>query len=206
MGPRKYNHEVIVSMHESGNTLSQISFETGISRDYIYSVLKKSGIPSLKKTWASPEERFWSFVDRGNLNGCWMWNGGKFGSGYGCFYDFKIRKQVQAHRWVFENIKNMEIPAGMEVCHSCDNPLCVNPDHLWVGTHRENMDDMFSKNRRREPSGEEKPNAKLTWKQVDEIRLIYSRGKIGAHRLAKMYGVSKPVIQGVIKGSLWRRI
>jgi hypothetical protein len=88
--------------------------------------------------------RFWSNVKRTNY--CWEWTGGKKTDGYGCF---KHGKERGAHRIAYQLIYG-KIPKNKSVCHSCDNPSCVNPTHLFVGSHFENMFDrqLKSKNRR----------------------------------------------------------
>lgn len=93
----------------------------------------------------SMEERFWSKVDLKGPDDCWEWQASKLPDGYG---SFGVRSRVvdKAHRvsWV---LKNGPIPDGMSVCHRCDNPPCVNPDHLFLGTQQDNMKDMVSKGR-----------------------------------------------------------
>lgn len=85
---------------------------------------------------------FWSKVNFGS--GCWEWTGYLDEKGYGqCWSN---GRSDRAHRVAFKD-KNGEIPEGTEVCHKCDNRKCVRPDHLFVGTHRDNILDMFSKNR-----------------------------------------------------------
>lgn len=77
-------------------------------------------------------------------NGCWLWTGGVSGNGYGYF--FLNKKYTQVHRVAYSLSKG-NIPKGLFVCHSCDVKLCVNPKHLWLGTHKENMEDCASKGR-----------------------------------------------------------
>jgi len=94
-------------------------------------------------------ERFWTLVKKSdNPNDCWEWQGGKDKDGYGR-YNMKPTR-YGAHRLSYMWTKG-PIPPGMVVCHSCDNPGCVNPDHLWVGTQQDNVKDMDQKNRRVKP-------------------------------------------------------
>lgn len=95
------------------------------------------------KSKPTPIERFWKYVKKTNT--CWNWTGGFLQSGYGIFTI--NNKIVRAHRFSYELHKN-KIPVNLNVCHSCDNPKCVNPSHLWLGTHKENMDDMMRKGRK----------------------------------------------------------
>jgi len=117
--------------------------------DYGYPVSEKvEFIPRIKHwTEQTYEERFWSRVDKSD--DCWEWTRGKFTSGYGSVY-FK-GKRVQTHRvsWVltFGEIPEHDSYHGMCVLHKCDNPGCVNPDHLFLGTQQDNITDMIHKHR-----------------------------------------------------------
>jgi hypothetical protein len=150
---------------------------------------------------------------------CIIWEKAKTPTGYGVTY--KNGKNVYAHR-VAAELAFGPIPKGMMVGHKCDTPSCVNPDHLFVCTHRENMEDMRRKNRsasgsrhksRTRPEsvahGEDVGTSKLTAKQVAEIRALYSPGKSGVKRenslmsLAKTYGVSYTAIHKIINKKAW---
>lgn len=89
--------------------------------------------------------RFWNFVSK-SQDGCWLWNGTKDGGGYGQISTFRGEAPAKAHRVSWE-MRNGEIPAGMSICHKCDTPSCVNPDHLFIGTQADNARDMVSKGR-----------------------------------------------------------
>ena len=135
---------------------------------------------------------------RRDEDGCWYWQGSISGRGYGGLsVDGKWRR---AHRVAWTLANNMPIPDGLHVMHSCDNPSCVNPEHLSVGTHDDNMQDMVKKGRAR--SGEGHCNSKLSEEQVLEIR----RSTLSGRRLALIYGVSNSTIGKIRRRSIWKHI
>ena len=135
-------------------------------------------------------------------DGCWEWEAGKFQGGYG---SIKIAgRQHQAHRVAYQLYVG-EIPEGMCVCHRCDNPSCVNPAHLFLGTKSDNMRDCENKGRRAHPSGEKHGRSKLTEEQVIEIRARRSEGARNID-LAKEFGVSRPTISHIVCYSEWKSI
>lgn len=85
------------------------------------------------------------YVNKKATNGCWEWLGCKWKSGYG--YLRPNKQYISAHRY-FYVLYNADIPEGLDVLHRCDNPSCVNPEHLWLGTHSDNMKDAYAKGRR----------------------------------------------------------
>lgn len=135
-------------------------------------------------------------------DGCWEWNGSRMRKrgGYGQIRVPGATRKV--HRVAYE-LWVGEIPSGMIVCHSCDNPPCINPTHLWVGTHGDNAKDKVAKGRSVNPvmCGEESPTAKLTQAQVDEIRARH-RPQSGA-ALGREFGVSKTTISRIVRGKAW---
>jgi len=139
------------------------------------------------------KDRFFAKVD---VSGeCWIWLGKKNDDGYGELQiDLRIEK---AHRFAYRLGKG-EIPAGMEVCHQCDNPACVRPSHLFLGTHSDNMRDMVSKGRDRQPRkrGQDHGAAKLTNAQAAAIR----SDKRAQSAIAREYGVSQTLVSMIQRG------
>jgi hypothetical protein len=121
-------------------------------------------------------------------SGCWEWLLSKDDYGYGRFL------QLKAHRVSYCIHNNLsEIPDGYEVCHSCDNPACVRPDHLWLGTHSDNMQDMIAKGRRVEPPhikcGEGHFLHTLSDADIEKIRSL--KGKMTHKEIAKIFDISR---------------
>lgn len=123
-----------------------------------------------------PEERFFDFCIPEPNSGCWLWIGGVASKGYGRF-NIGNREQVQAHRFSWE-LHYGKIPDGLWALHRCDNPPCVNPEHLFLGTCRDNHQDMIQKGRKVTFVGEEGSNVRLTENQIEAIRLDPRRLRI----------------------------
>lgn len=136
-------------------------------------------------------------------SGCWLWNKTYNQNGYGVFRIGSIcdgtRQQRLAHRISYE-LANGSIPNGMEVCHKCDNPACINPDHLFAGTHADNMGDAAKK--RRFPGsylvGETNPSCRLSDQDIRDIRSSREKGIVLAHR----YGVHHCHISRIKNGHM----
>lgn len=152
-------------------------------------------------------DRFWSRVDRsGGEDTCWNWTSRSKIRGYGVI---KVQaRQWLAHRLVWV-IVNGPIPEKMEVCHHCDNPSCVNPSHLFLGTHVENMQDMLFKGRGRFMfgyKGEDHPCAKLTERDVLEIRRRYAVGNVTQKSLANEFGITQAMVSRIILKVAWKDV
>ncbi len=160
-------------------------------------------------------DRFWSKVDTSGE--CWEWTGAHSFGGYG---QMSVpgpppQRPVRAHRISYE-LANGPIPDGMCVLHHCDNPPCVRPDHLFLGTLRDNSQDMSSKGRSRRgrtaerpdriKRGSELPQAQLTADDVRAIRAAYDSSRGIYRRLGRQYGVSWGTIRHVIMRETWRHI
>lgn len=130
---------------------------------------------------------------------CWEWRGHRAEDGYGIVRGPDGRKG-QAHRLYYEAL-NGQIPRRIFVCHHCDNPPCMNPKHHFLGTALDNNQDRARK--RRSSRGEGHYAHKLTWERVREIRSRYSLGQVSQQALADEFGVSQPVISGIVRHKGW---
>lgn len=137
-------------------------------------------------------------------NGCVEWTGVRLTFGYGMFRVRGKASKMLAHRWAWEHA-NGSIPHGLSVLHKCDNPACVNTDHLFLGTYRDNAKDRESKGRGRQPKGSAHSMAKLTEEKVAEIRRRLACGETG-RSLAREYGVGESRISAVKLGRRWRHV
>lgn len=149
---------------------------------------------------------FWGNVQKGPSTGCWNWTAGRDKDGYGRFW--WREKTRGAHRISYEMAFGL-FPDDLHVCHRCDNPSCVNPEHLFLGTTQDNVADMDKKRRRGKNglSGERIAAHKLTKKQVAEIRSRYRWRGIGGDdsvSLAKEFGVSSTQIRAIVKRIWWK--
>lgn len=141
-------------------------------------------------------DRFWSKVTKSD--GCWLWAGTTDGR-YGLVS--VDGRMLKAHRVSWE-LHNGPIPAGMVVCHTCDTPRCVRPDHLFLGTMADNSHDRDRKGRQRSPLGEASPNAKLTEDDVRAIRASDEPASIVGPR----YGVTPTNVGYIRDRRTWRHV
>lgn len=146
-------------------------------------------------------ERFWEKVDKSGE--CWEWTATTIGGGYGSIHHNK--RMRYAHRVSFE-LTYGKIPDGLDVLHTCDNPLCVNPSHLRLGTHRDNMQDMIKKGRGNKNKGVKVGTAKLNPTKVRKIRSLYSTGNYTMKQLGKQFNVDTTQICNIVNRKHWKHI
>lgn len=149
-------------------------------------------------------DRFMAFASK-SPNDCWLWSGSSRGNGYVLYGLFWFKGKPQnAHRVSWQLFKG-EIPRGKLVCHSCDNGLCVNPKHLFIGTYLDNSQDMQKKNRQgsREnvPCGEDSPQAKLSLASVLAIRNDNRPQSL----IAKDYKISRSQVSRIKTYKRWKK-
>lgn len=155
------------------------------------------------RKWPTKEDRFFAKVDKtpghGPRGECWLWTGAVLPDGYGHFKDEGTARP--AHVVSYE-IENGHLPEGMNGLHECDFRACVNPAHIFAGTHQDNMDDMVAKGRSDAPKGEDHHDAKLTEEQVRAIRA----DPRSQRAIAADYGLSQSAIAHIKTRRNWRHI
>ena len=150
---------------------------------------------------------FWRKVRKVGEEDCWEWTAYKNDRGYGQFSTSgnSHRKLEQASRVAYF-LGYGEFDEKLFVCHHCDNPGCVNPKHLFLGTHTDNVRDMVAKNRHNPNRGEDSYKSILTEADVIKIRELYATGKYFQTDLGEMFGVHKSTISGVINRRRWNHV
>lgn len=148
------------------------------------------------------EERFWSKVSK--TDGCWIWQGTRGRSGHGAL---KVAgKMVGAHRLSWE-FANGPIPPGAYICHRCDNPPCVCPNHLYAGDSTTNMRDRVERGDRGAwASGSDHVNAVLTEDQVSDLRRLHQTGQWSQRQLAAHFGIAQVSVGRIVRREYWRHI
>jgi hypothetical protein len=144
-------------------------------------------------------KRFFAKVEK--TNGCWNWKACVGSSGYGRFGVGPDTLNAPRVSWIMHR---GEVPKGLWILHTCDNKLCVRPEHLYLGTAKENVMDTIKRTGLNVPKWEKHRDAKLTWIAVRAIRDLYKSGSWSYSRLGLKFGVSKSCIDGVVSGRHWK--
>ena len=147
-----------------------------------------------------PVSRFWDNVEKTDV-GCWIWIGTKAGAGYGALKVNNV--MVSAHRLSWTLHFGEELHRKTFLCHRCDNPLCVNPAHLFKGNAAINMADRDAKDR--QAKGEKVGVSKLTVPQVTEIKKLLSQGVV-QKEIAQAFGVSQRNVSVISQGTTWKHV
>lgn len=141
---------------------------------------------------------------REDENGCWIWTGSKLESGYGmvrCEQGHYIR--VHRASWI---VHRGPIPDGLLVCHRCDVPLCINPDHLFLGTSKDNTQDMIKKGRKVTCPGESNPASKHKEDDVKRAREMFASGNYTRDEISAATGIKKANLYRILTGQTWKHI
>lgn len=150
-------------------------------------------------------ERFWEKVDKRRLDECWPWTACVDGCGYGLIGSNAEDnwRLLKAHRvaWTFTY---GSIPEGLCVCHHCDNKICCNPLHLFLGTQADNTADKVSKNR--QARGEGVAQSKITAEDAGEIRQLYAAGRDTIRSIARRYPIGRSQVHRIINHDKWKHV
>jgi len=136
-------------------------------------------------------------------NGCIEWQKYKIKNGYGRL-GIRNRKSVLVHRKVYEEMNGIILDVKSLVCHKCDNPSCINPDHLFIGSHKDNLLDSISKKRRLYKSGELMHNAKLNW---DLVKYMREKRNIGwtTSKISNEININHGTVRSVCANRSWKQ-
>lgn len=135
--------------------------------------------------------------------GCWLWTASCAGKGYGQIKIPGERVQIYAHRLSYILHKGVDVEKGKHICHTCDTPKCVNPEHLFMGTNHENHMDM--KNKGRSTHGEKNSQAKLTEEKVIQLHGMVKLG-IPTKEIARLFGIHQSAVIRIKNGTRWERL
>jgi DNA-binding XRE family transcriptional regulator len=180
--------------HGEGKTQKEVAETIGCSRSHIYHKMKEYDIQTRSTGPARKDisERFWSKVDRGNDEDCWEWQASTRSSGYGQIWVPDKEGPVGAHV-VSYRLEYGGVPEGKQVNHTCDNPPCVNPNHLYAGDKKDNMEDLL-----RRGTSEQ---VELGIEQVKDIKR--KSDTVEWETIAEQYDISSKTVEYIESGEIW---
>lgn len=191
---------------ESAEWLNEKYWECGLTVGEIGELV---GHPSSTVSWkmktvegvTSPEngtraDKFWRLVDKGEPDECWEWDISVDSGGYGRF-----QSSTLAHRFAYKT--EVEDPGNLNVNHHCDNKACVNPNHLYAGTQKDNMED--AKDRGQIKIGENHPHAKLTEDEAIRVKELADNG-VQHGVISDRFDVSRPLVSNIAVGRKWSHL
>lgn len=152
------------------------------------------------------ETRLWPKIEKRGEDECWPWLAHTDKDGYGAIWDAEIGDNAVATRALWKVLYGEYPDRDILVCHTCDNPGCMNPKHLFLGTCKDNSQDMIHKGRRVKALGERHGNHKLTQEQVLFARKMRKTKEMRLKDLAEMFGISKSALCTAVKGITWNWI
>ncbi len=162
-----------------------------------------------KKITRTLAMRFWEKVERRDPDECWLWKGATNRAGYGLIKETatdssRRRRDLRAHR-VACMLVNGPVASDVVICHKCDRPLCVNPNHLLAGSHADNVADCIAKGRKRVALGENAGKTKLKSEDIPRIFAFHAQG-VTLRAIAQAFGVRHQSIQHILVGRSWRHV
>jgi len=197
--------QIICQLYVAGCARYEISMKVGVSIPTIDKVVRKNGIQKRLDNHSARkltlQERLERCIDQTNLSGCWTWTGSMAGSGYGAInYN---NKKLAAHRVAYQIYKGD--PGDLFVLHKCDNPICVNPEHLFLGTNLDNAKDRQAKGRCYAAKGIKNSNAKLSVDDILKIRELATLG-VSYSEIGRRFGISHNQASLIHKRKAWSHI
>lgn len=197
---------LIRRLWNDGKTVREIAAITGLSLACANGRVRKLGGRPDGKRRGGLEAQFEAFVHPEPNSGCWLWGGSTDRKGYGQLRVSSNHLRYATH--VALEIAGRPLPAGMIACHHCDNPGCVNPDHLFAGTSRDNTRDMMAKGRHVPPprlEGEANSSASITAATARRIKAELEAGR-SAPAIARDLGIAKGIAYAIKYGKTWRHV
>lgn len=147
-------------------------------------------------------ERYWRYVSVVGPDDCWLWTGARTSAGYGAY---GIKGVVTGAHRISYYLAHGHLAPDLLVCHTCDEPACCNPAHLFAGTPLDNMRDKVKKGRQYRPIGSCNSRAKLNAEDVREIRAAYAQGR-HYRDIAKEFGIHPYYVHSIVRGDSWAHV